>query len=112
MKTSNINGFQRLTVTDEQRVKATPKRDVVRSSRAGGAKAPLSYGFRRFFVKKVTRTFETLENGNGLSIVFCSAGLERFVPNLLMKTGILLICHFMSLDVISCFPATWRSKVL
>ena len=40
MKTSNINGFQRLTVTDEQRVKATPKRDVVRSSRAGGAKTP------------------------------------------------------------------------
>ena len=39
-KTSNINGFQQITVTDEQRVKATPKRDVVRSSRAGGAKTP------------------------------------------------------------------------
>ena len=40
VKSSSIKGFPCFTVTDEQRVKATPKRDVVRSSRAGGAKTP------------------------------------------------------------------------
>ena len=39
-KTSNINGFQQLTITDEQRVKATPKRKAAGSNPVRGAKTP------------------------------------------------------------------------
>ena len=42
-KTSNINGFQQLTVTDEQRVKATPKRKATRSNRVEGASKSVNF---------------------------------------------------------------------
>ena len=38
-KTSDINGFQQLTVTDKQRVKATPKRKARGSNPPAGATA-------------------------------------------------------------------------
>ena len=43
VKTSNINGFQQLTVTDEQRVKATPKRKATRSNRVEGASKSVNF---------------------------------------------------------------------
>ena len=38
VKSSSIKGFPGFTVTDEQRVEATPKRKATRSNRVEGAK--------------------------------------------------------------------------
>ena len=40
VKSSSIKGFPRFTVTDEQRVEATPKRKAAGSSPVRGAKTP------------------------------------------------------------------------
>ncbi len=40
VKSSSIKGFPRFTVTDEQRIEATPKRQAAGSNPVQGAKTP------------------------------------------------------------------------
>ena len=43
VKSSSIKGFPGFTVTDEQRVKATPKRKATRSNRVEGARESVNF---------------------------------------------------------------------
>jgi len=70
VKSSSIKGFPRFTVTDEQRIEATPKRNVARSSRAGGAKSAEKQDFRHFFYE------------------FCLAGGYAYILNIRLEKRI------------------------
>ena len=73
-------------------------------------KTPIFCEFRRFLFRKVLYKFLGTKEIELVPHIFSLAGLERFLPHLLMKTGILLICHFISFRAVPCLPVTWRSK--
>ena len=53
VKSISIKGFPCFTVTDEQRVKATPKRKAMRSNRVEGAREGVNFLIFHLKIKKL-----------------------------------------------------------
>lgn len=112
VKSSNIKGFPRFTVTDKQCIEATPKRQATGSNPAGGAKndrcKPFFDGLQRFFVivfpERSCRSAGTI-----LYIFRCMPAnwLRTIFPVLLIKNADLLIRFSRPIFRMGLTPAMW-----